>query len=106
MATDMFYGASPQLFENAKQLRLAMTPAEKLLWEELKESKLHGFRFKAQHPIAYFVADFFCYKARLVVELDGGVHELGDQPEYDANRTAVLAELGLTVLRFQNDEVF
>ncbi|MEZ0611247.1 endonuclease domain-containing protein [Fibrella sp. WM1] len=102
MATDMFYGAQPVLFEQAKQLRESMTPAEVMLWERLRQNRLDGFRFKAQHPIAYFIADFYCHKARLIVEVDGGVHDVPEQMEYDQNRTHVLNELGLTVIRFRN----
>jgi len=105
MASDMFYGASPQLFENAKKLREAMTPAELLLWKELRTNKLKGFRFKAQHPISYFIADFYCHAAKLVIEFDGSVHDSSDQQEYDNNRTYILNEFGLTVIRFRNEEV-
>ncbi|GAB4011410.1 endonuclease domain-containing protein [Spirosoma migulaei] len=105
MVTDMFYGASPQLFENAKKLREAMTPAELQLWEGLRANKLKGFRFKAQHPLSYFIADFYCHAAKLVIELDGDVHNSIDQQEYDLNRTSVLNEFGITVIRFRNEEV-
>ena len=101
----MFYGAPPQLFEHAKKLREAMTPAELKLWESLRLTKLNGFRFKAQHPIGYFIADFYNHAARLVIELDGNVHDSVDQQEYDKNRTYLLEEFGLTVLRFRNEEV-
>ncbi|RIV27359.1 endonuclease domain-containing protein [Fibrisoma montanum] len=106
MASDMFYGASPQLFVYAKQLREAMTPAELTLWERLRLNRLHGFRFKAQHPISNFVADFYCHAARLVIELDGSVHDSPDQQEYDANRTFIIEELGIRVIRFRNEDVF
>ena len=106
MAANMFYGATPQLFDYANQLREAMTPAELVLWESLRMNKLNGFRFKAQHPISYFVADFYCHSARLVVELDGNVHDSVDQHEYDTNRTYILEEFGIRVVRFRNDEVF
>lgn len=106
MATDMFYGASPQLFENAKALRKAMTPAELALWERLRSTKINGVRFKAQHPIRYFVADFYCHAARLIIELDGAVHDSVEQREYDVNRTYVLEEFDLAVVRFRNEEVF
>ncbi len=101
----MFYRASSQLFEKAKKLRETMTPAELILWDCLRNSKLSGFRFKAQHPIKYFIADFYCHAARLVIELDGSVHDSLDQQEYDTNRTYVLEEFGLTVIRFRNEEV-
>ncbi|QJD78350.1 endonuclease domain-containing protein [Spirosoma rhododendri] len=106
MATDMFYGASPALFAKAKQLRLNQTTAEKMLWNHLKGSKLGGFRFKAQHPIQWFIADFYCHEAKLVVELDGSVHDNADQQVYDDNRSYCIGELNITVIRFSNEEVF
>ena len=82
-----------------------MTPAERILWESLRANKLQGFRFKAQHPIGYFIADFYCHAARLVIELDGSAHDSTDQQQYDANRTYMLEEFGLTVIRFRNEEI-
>lgn len=105
MASDMFYGASPQLFENARRLRAAMTPAELVLWKSLRANRVKGFRFKAQHPIGYFIADFYCHVARLIIELDGSIHDSVEQKEYDTNRTYILEEFGLTVVRFRNEEV-
>ncbi len=106
MPADMFYGATPALFENARKLREAMTLAEQLLWARLSTNQLDGFRFKAQHPINFFVADFYCHTARLVIELDGGVHDEADQRIYDENRTYLLTEFGLTVIRFSNEAVY
>lgn len=105
MATDMFYGASPEIFRRAKELRANLTPTEKMLWTYLNRSQLNGFRFKAQHPIYTFIADFYCHSARLVIELDGEVHDSQEQQIYDANRTYLITEFGLTVVRFRNDEV-
>ena len=79
-----------------------MTPAETKLWENLNKSQL-GVRFKAQHPIDIFVADFYCHKFKLVIEIDGGIHEY--QQAYDDGRTAELEKWGLTVIRFTNEEV-
>lgn len=70
----MFYGASSALFAKAKQLRENMTPSELLLWQELKENKL-GVRFKPQHPLKYFIADFYCHQLKLVIEVDGEIHQ-------------------------------
>lgn len=106
MATDMFYGATATIFASAELLRSAMTPAELVLWEKLKSNQLFGFRFKSQHPINHFIADFYCHKAKLIVELDGGVHDIEEQAEYDKNRTYILEEFGLRVIRFRNEEVF
>lgn len=102
----MFHGATPQLFAFAKQFREAVTPAELTLWESLRMNKLTGFRFEAQHPISYFLADFYYHSARLVVELDGSSHDSTEQQEYNANRTYTLEEFGLWVIRFRNEEVF
>ena len=80
-----------------------MTLAEKLLWERLKKNQL-GVRFKAQHPIDIFIADFYCHKFKLVVEIDGKIHE--NQIEYDNGRTAELERWGLRIIRFPNEDVF
>ncbi len=100
----MFFGATPTIFANAKQLRNALTPAEMLLGRKLKE-QFSSYRFRAQHPVNYFIADFYCHQAKLIIEIDGSVHDTVDQVEYDANRTYILEEFGLTVIRFRNEEV-
>ena len=101
----MFYGAEPILFELAKKLRANQTEAESVLWLYLLNNQI-GFRFKRQHPIKYFIADFYCHKAKLVIEIDGGYHQLPEQYEYDKNRDYELEELGLKVIRFTNEQVF
>jgi very-short-patch-repair endonuclease len=101
----MFYGASGELFAKARALRRNTTESEKLLWEKISGNQLSGFRFKRQHPIGYYIVDFYCHKARLVIELDGDYHNLEDQRIYDILRTEELMDFGLTVLRFSNDEV-
>ena len=98
----MFYGAKRSIFQNAEVLRKDMTVAEKKLWDRLNKSQL-GVRFKAQHPMDIFIADFYCHKFKLVVEIDGGIHET--QKEYDEGRTAELESWGLTIIRFSNEEV-
>ncbi|MGM9511955.1 endonuclease domain-containing protein [Larkinella sp. GY13] len=106
MATDMFYGATPELFRKADELRRMLTPAEKIVWKALRANQLEGFRFKSQHPLSHFIADFYSHKARLVVEIDGGIHQEREQMEYDKGRTRLMEELGITVLRFSNEDVF
>jgi very-short-patch-repair endonuclease len=88
--------------QRAKELRREMTPAEKLLWQELRANKL-GVHFRRQQVIAGFIVDFYCHKAALVVEVDGDIHDL--QQEEDARREAVLREMGLTIVRFRNENV-
>lgn len=88
--------------ERARELRRDMTPAEKILWQELRADKL-GAHFRRQQIIAGFIVDFYCHRAALVVEVDGDVHDL--QQEDDARREKALSELGLRTIRFRNDEV-
>jgi very-short-patch-repair endonuclease len=88
--------------ERARELRRKMTPAEKMLWEELRGNKL-GVHFRRQQVIAGFIVDFYCYKAGLVIELDGGVHD--KQIEEDAQRDKALKEMGLRIVRIRNEEI-
>jgi very-short-patch-repair endonuclease len=88
--------------QRAKELRREMTPAEKILWQELRGNKL-GVHFRRQQVIAGFIVDFYCHKAALVIEVDGDIHDL--QQEEDARREKVLSEMGLQVVRFRNEEV-
>jgi len=100
---NMFYGALPIHFELAKQLRNHPTEAETFLWNHL--SSIEDIRFKRQHPILYFIADFYCHKAKLIIEVDGGYHTIPEQYLYDKNRDNELSELGLKVIRFTNEQV-
>jgi len=103
---NMFYGALPIHFELAKKLRDNQTDAEIFLWNNISRIKCNGIRFKRQHPILYFIADFYCHKAQLIIEVDGGYHNTPEQYSYDINRDIELAELGLKVIRFTNKQVF
>jgi very-short-patch-repair endonuclease len=102
MERKMFFGAYPDIFATAKHLRKNMTKAEKILWEELREYKL-GIRFKPQHPMIHYIADFYSSSLRLVIEIDGPIHETSK--EKDEIRTKDLMDSGNTVIRFANDEV-
>jgi len=102
----MFYNASPEIFQRATDLRENMIAAEKVLWNRINNGQIKGFRFKAQHPIDRFIVDFYCHKARLIIEIDGEVHEQEEQHERDEARTAELEAFGLKVLRFSNQDVF
>lgn len=101
----MFYGAKPHIFEKAKFLRKNMTDSELKLWEVLKGKRILGLRFRSQHPIDIFIADFYCHPVKLVVEVDGGIHKSSDQKEYDIGRTAELNDWGIVVVRFTNEEI-
>ena len=102
----MFYKAKPYIFDRAKTLRLNMTDAEKLLWERLRRKQILGLHFRAQHPIDIFIADFYCHKIKLVIEVDGGIHKTEEQKQHDIGRTAEMEEYEITVIRFTNEEVF
>ncbi len=75
-AENMFYGAQPIIFELAKQLRDRQTYAELHLWDHLKLLNIPNIRFKRQHTVLNFIADFYCHKAKLIIEIDGGYHNI------------------------------
>lgn len=103
---NLTYGASPPIFENAKNLKQEMTEAEKILWEHLRNNKLEGFKFRRQHPMGKFIADFYCHNKKLIVEVDGDIHNTEYVKERDEGRTQELENFGMTIVRFRNDEVF
>lgn len=94
-----------KLYQYGRELRQELTEAEKLLWVELRNKKLNGLKFRRQHPIDRFITDFYCHEKKLVIELDGNVHDKKVNKEYDEARTAMLAGLNVIVLRFDNEEV-
>ncbi|BDI18282.1 hypothetical protein ANSO36C_40840 [Nostoc cf. commune SO-36] len=87
----------------ARQMRCEPTPAEKLLWHKLRDKQLLGFKFRRQQTIDRFIVDFYCNEARLVVEVDGEIHDYTQQE--DAIRQEFLESLGLKVVRFRNEDV-
>ena len=91
------------LRQRARDLRLHPTDAERILWRHLRARQLDGFKFRRQHPIAGYVADFVCIEARLVVEIDGGQH--AKDTRYDALRTQRIEAKGYRVLRSWNNDV-
>lgn len=101
----MFYNAKPHIFEKAKMLRKNMTEAELKLWERLKGKKMLELRFRPQHPIDIFIADFYCHPLKLVIEIDGGIHKSKDRKEYDIGREGELENWGIQVTRFTNEQV-
>jgi very-short-patch-repair endonuclease len=94
---------SYEMHERAKKLRREMTPAEKIPWKELRTNKLNGLHFRRQQIVHCYFADFYCHQHELIVELDGGIHEL--QKEYDAEREEYLIARGFRIIRFTNDEI-
>jgi very-short-patch-repair endonuclease len=89
-----------------KKLRENLTPAEAYLWKHLKARKFEGKRFTKQHSIEFFIVDFYCASEKLIIELDGEVHNTYTAKEQDRLRTKRLEELGFTVIRFENRMVF
>ncbi|HEX2654394.1 MAG TPA: endonuclease domain-containing protein [Xanthobacteraceae bacterium] len=89
----------------ARQLRRAMTDAERKLWWHLRRLPMEGAHFRRQATIGPYFADFACHEQRLVIEVDGGQHALADRASADANRTAFLQSQGYRVLRFWNNDV-
>jgi len=89
----------------ARELRRRQTPAERLLWERLRNRKLQGLRFVRQHPIGRYIVDFYCPQLRLVIELEGNVHDDPDQQSYDDGRFAELQSKNLRILRIRNSVV-
>ncbi len=94
--------------EAARQLRKNSTEAEKTFWEIVRNRKINKEKFNRQFPIffeyenenRFFIADFYCHKKKLIIEIDGGIHE--QQKDYDEMRTAIINELGVKVIRFNN----
>ena len=103
--TNLHYGANAETFRKAQSLRKNQTGAEIQLWDILKKG-LNGYKFRRQHPIDIFIVDFYCHKIKLVIEVDGEIHNRLDIIEYDSGRTNELEEFGLNVIRFSNQEVF
>lgn len=96
----------------SRDLRKNLTSSERKLWEILRSKKLFGYKFLRQHPVFYridkdfvefFIADFYCARLRLIIEIDGPVHE--NHKEYDAVRDLKLASKGIMVLRIKNEEL-
>ena len=88
-----------------KELRNNSTFAEVLLWNELKQSKLVGKKFRRQQSIGTYIVDFYCHEENLIIELDGERHFTKEGKKYDEERTKYLEKVGLKVIRFENDEI-
>ena len=100
----MFYNADPLIFENARELRKRLTPAEQTFWLRLKE-KFPEYKFRRQHPISIYIADFYCHKLKLVIEIDGTFHDSMEAKLSDETRQKHLESLNLKVVRFTNEQI-
>ena len=101
----MWKGAPSDSFSKAQFLRRNETKAEKLLWEKLRNNQLEGLKFRRQHPVNIYIADFYCHKFKLIIELDGDYHDQEEQKQKDEVRTEVLRLNDLKIIRFKNEEV-
>lgn len=97
---------NPKLKELARDLRNNSTKSEIKLWQEIKGKRLKGYDFHRQKPLLNFIADFYCYELKLVIELDGYTHQIEEVQKKDVIKQCELEQLGLTVLRFEDEEVF
>ena len=106
---EFFYDADPMLYKLTKEFSLHHrknpTQAEKILWEQLRGKKLQNYNFRRQHIIGHYIADFVCLAKKLIVEVDGLIHQLPDNKDNDEIRTSWLRSKGYTVIRFTNEEV-
>ena len=100
----MFYKADPLIFSNARILRNNLTPAEQTFWLRLKE-QFPQYKFRRQHPISIYIADFYCHKLKLVIEIDGPIYDSEKAKLNDEKRQKNLENLNLIVIRFTNEQI-
>jgi very-short-patch-repair endonuclease len=101
----MYFGAKPEIFKLARELRKRETPSEKVIWSYLSRNQLLGLQFRRQHPIYRFIADFYCPKIKLIIEIDGKIHDIPEHLDHDIERSDILNDLGITVIRFTNEQI-
>jgi very-short-patch-repair endonuclease len=94
----------PSTLKRARKLRREMTLPEVLLWIQLKQ-RPGGLKFRKQHPLGHYVADFYCDVVKLVIEVDGVSHDMGDQPQFDEMRDSFFLNQGLRTLRIPAGDV-
>ena len=97
------FGADLNIKNKARELRRNMTKPEKSLWSLIRNRQMNGLHFRRQHPYGIYILDFYCFKANLVIEIDGPIHL--KQHAYDNERTRHLESSGLKVLRFENKDI-
>jgi very-short-patch-repair endonuclease len=95
----------PELRRRAKQMRSAQSSLEQWLWRELRAKRLDGWKFRYQVPIDFYIVDFVCFEARLIVEADGPLHNTDEQRLWDAERDQYLTRQGFRILRFDQDSI-
>jgi very-short-patch-repair endonuclease len=101
----MYRNASPYIIGRSRTLRKNETEAEKVFWNWVKGRQMHGYKFRRQHTLAFYVADFYCHSLQLVVEIDGEIHNHEDNRKSDIERQKAIESMGIRVIRFTNQEV-
>ena len=101
----MHYGAKGKLFQYAKEMRKNPTDSERALWKIINNVPFSEYKFRRQHPLARFIADFYSHKLKLVIEVDGGYHSAMEQMEIDELRDEDMSEFDIAVMRFTDKEV-
>jgi len=104
MESKMHGGSQKPIFQRARELRNKSTHAEEIVWGYLK-TKPFGIKFRRQHPYSNYILDFYCHSLKLVIEIDGSIHDLEDVRNNDNERQSLLEKDGLKVIRFSNTEV-
>ena len=89
----------------ARNLRQSLTASERLLWEQLRDRRFRGLKFRRQHPVGPFVLDFFCSELKLAIEVDGGVHLRAAEVRRDRERQRILEEMGIQFVRLRTEAV-
>ncbi len=88
-----------------RRVRARSTYYERMIWERVRDRRLGGYKIRRNHQILSYYVDFYCHKRKLVIEVDGSIHQKNEQREYDLNRTQEINSLGISVIRFTNEEV-
>ena len=102
----MHQGALPSTFRNAAHLRRNPTKAEEILWQRLRNNQIEGIHFRRQHPFHKYVPDFYANTVKLVIELDGSIHEEKSVKFTDEEREFNLKLYSLNLIRYSNEEVY
>jgi len=98
-----YYESPNYLKEVVLKLRKNQTPSEEIMWEVLRWKQLAWLKFRRQHPFGRYIADFFCSKEKIVIEIDGKIHD--NQKEYDDIRESIIEQYWVKILRFSNDQI-
>ena len=95
----------PVFIERQRLMRKSPTAAEKKIWMALKGKQIDGLKFRRQHGVGLYIVDFYCDQCKLIIEVDGSVHDTFEAKKYDHERTLYLQSAGYSILRFQNSDV-